>query len=149
VNRHWAFFDPVTGLFAGRTYGGSSVEGLKNNTPEGCAAIEGMYDHLAQRVDIITGEVVDYQPPQPSADHEWNADTKRWQLTAAAQDVINADAIARAQLEAIDRQSIRALREAALGKPEAVALLATLDAQATPLRADVIVETPVLEVTPG
>ena len=27
--------------------------------------------------------VVDYQPPAPGADHEWNAAARRWELTAA------------------------------------------------------------------
>jgi hypothetical protein len=28
--------------------------------------------------------VVDYQPPAPSPDHEWNPTSKRWELSAAA-----------------------------------------------------------------
>lgn len=50
--------------------------------PEGIGAIEGAYDHLSQRVDIETGEVVDWQPDKPEGDeytdHEWDAGTKRW-----------------------------------------------------------------------
>lgn len=45
-------------------------------------AIEGTYDHLSQRVDLETGDVVDWQPPRPVGDeytdHEWDTGTKRW-----------------------------------------------------------------------
>lgn len=50
----------------------------------GLAALNGYYDHLSARVDVATGKVVDYQPPQPDTDHEWNPTTKRWVLNAAA-----------------------------------------------------------------
>jgi hypothetical protein len=54
--------------------------------------------------------VVDYQRPQPSADHEWNAGTKRWVLKpviAARQ--ARADAIS--AIGVLEQQSLRALRE--------------------------------------
>jgi hypothetical protein len=38
----------------------------------------GHYDGLCQRVDVQTGEVVDYQPPRPSPNHDWDEQTKRW-----------------------------------------------------------------------
>ncbi|WP_428421978.1 tail fiber assembly protein [Methylibium sp.] len=65
------------------------------NIPSGLAAREGVYDHLSQRVDLITGAVVDWQPPAP-ADTEfetwaWDAKTRRWLSTpteaAIARDV--------------------------------------------------------------
>jgi hypothetical protein len=36
--------------------------------------------------------VIEYQSPQPSSDHEWHAESKRWRLSDAAQ----ANAVARA-----------------------------------------------------
>lgn len=59
--------------------------------PDGIGAIDGAYDHLSQRVDLETGEVVDWQPDKPAGDeytdHEWDANTKRWRsvLTLAGE----------------------------------------------------------------
>jgi hypothetical protein len=48
-----------------------------NVGPEfGC--VIGEYDALSEKVDIETGLVIDYQPPQPSDIHAWDANTKRW-----------------------------------------------------------------------
>lgn len=58
------------------------LRGKEPPVPEGCAFIEGEYDHLAQRVDVATGEVIDWQPEKPAGDeytdHEWDEQTKRW-----------------------------------------------------------------------
>lgn len=87
--KQWSFYDPESGLFSGRTYGGSE-QLLELNTPKGLAAIEGSHDHLSKRVNLLTGEVVDYQPPAPPDNEfetfEWNAEVKRWisQPTTAA-----------------------------------------------------------------
>ena len=62
---------------------------LERHTPPEHIALEGDYDRLSQRVDVTTGKVVSYQPAAPSADHEWDAGTKRWVLkptVAAARD---------------------------------------------------------------
>jgi hypothetical protein len=104
------------------------------NFPDGHGVIEGIYDHLRKRVDIATGELVDYQPPQPSTDHEWNAETKRWQLNAAAQGKIDAHADALGRIAALEAQGIRSMRELALGQPGAQDRLAAIDAQIAGLR---------------
>lgn len=57
-----SFYDPETGLFAGRWFSGPGNK-VERNTPQGMAAIEGRYDPKSQRVDIETGEVVPYEPP--------------------------------------------------------------------------------------
>jgi len=59
---------------------------LEAHTPLDHVVIDGELDHLSQRVDLSgdTPRIVDYQPPQPSSEHEWNAQTKRWQLSAGA-----------------------------------------------------------------
>lgn len=56
---------------------------LEPPTPaEGFGILEGTYDHLSQRVDLDTGEVVDWQPDKPAGDdytdHEWDEGAKRW-----------------------------------------------------------------------
>lgn len=71
----FSFYRLDTGEIIGRRFSGSDLEA---NTPQGCGAIAGSFDRLSQRVDLDTGQVVDYQPPQPDADHEWNAERRRW-----------------------------------------------------------------------
>ena len=52
------------------------------NTPAGHVAVPGCHDHLSRRLDVETGEVVDWQPPAPPADEftswAWDADARRW-----------------------------------------------------------------------
>lgn len=48
--------------------------------------MEGHFDALSQKVDLSDKEkpaIVDHQPPQPSADHEWDGKAKRWVPNAA------------------------------------------------------------------
>jgi hypothetical protein len=51
------------------------------------------------------------KPPAPSADHEWNDATKRWQLSAAAQSKIAAKSAALVRIEALRASSIDVMRE--------------------------------------
>jgi hypothetical protein len=81
------------------------------NCPPEHKIIEGNFDPLSQRVDIETGQLIDYQPPQPSADHEWNADTKRWQLSAAAQSKLDGNTAAMTSISSGELRSLRAMRE--------------------------------------
>jgi hypothetical protein len=63
---------------------------LEANTPPGCAAVTGVTDWQAQRVDLATGAVQDWQPPAPPDDAmrtwAWDAQQRRWlpQPTQAA-----------------------------------------------------------------
>lgn len=110
----WSFYDPSTGRFVKRTWSGPLTD-LDANTPSGCAVIDGKYDDLSQRVDLKTGEVVDYQPPQPSSEHEWQENVAngrpRWVLNAEAIDAKIKDAAARDALKALDEKRVRALSE--------------------------------------
>jgi hypothetical protein len=74
----WSVFDPKDGQFTGHIISGPA-SALTENLPPTMQAIEGRFDRLSQRVDIESGAVVEYQPPQPDVDHEWNAQTKRWE----------------------------------------------------------------------
>lgn len=106
----WSFYDKATGVFSGRTFGAPNDDLLEAHTPTGQVALEGSYDHLAQRVDIPSGKVIDYQPPSPSTEHVWDDAHKRW--------VLGANAVARRrvmdQIEAIEKNQHRAIREAVL-----------------------------------
>jgi hypothetical protein len=79
--------------------------------------------------------LLDYQPPQPSADHEWNATAKRWQPSASALAKQQARAAALAQIAALEAQGIRPMREALLGIDGAKERTASIDSQITALRA--------------
>jgi hypothetical protein len=131
--RHFAFYDALTGIFSSARFAlsdastGIHAAELALNTPPGLIAIEGDYNFLAQRVDLTTGHVVDYQPPAPSADHEWNAETKRWQLNATAVDRANRRTAAIARIAELDRSQHRFLRKHALGDPQAIAKLKEID----------------------
>lgn len=107
----WCFFNPATGLFIDRIYCSSNLQSLEANTPEGLYAVEGRYDYLSQRVDVESGEVIDYQPPQPSDDHEWNVNTKRWQLKQEVEARNRQRASALMQLQQLDAKETRAISD--------------------------------------
>lgn len=111
MKKQWSFYHRISGQLADFRYSGSSLE---RNTPPDHVAIEGALDHLSQRVDVTTGSVVDYQPPQPSPDHEWNATAKRWRKKAEAVRRQSLRDNARATIDAIESKQGRAMREALL-----------------------------------
>lgn len=107
----YSFYDPATGLFTGRRISGSRSL-LARNTKEGLAIAEGTHDALSRRIDLATGEVVDYQPPRPSDDHEWVG--RRWRLKPdAAQRQASAMAAQR-EIDRLEASQARAIREAVL-----------------------------------
>ena len=149
-----AFYDPTTGLFHPKAISltVSDDEAVKLNTPPGYAPIEhppgSEFDQVGQRVAIerfdegeapTAEHVVDHQPPQPSADHEWNSAARRWRLSSNAQARQTADLEARIQIQHIERNvQPRALREAVMGTEGARERLIALDAQIAELRKSLI-----------
>jgi hypothetical protein len=75
--------------------------------------------------------VIDYQPPQPSQEHEWNAETRRWVLSKAATDRQDAARCAKARLQALEIQERPLLRRLVLDPTNATARtsLAAIDAE--------------------
>jgi hypothetical protein len=77
----WSFAD-ASGALTVTTLSGPEAAAQAHAQALGLVAIEGQYDHLSQRVDLATGQVIDYQPPAPAdtalATHRWDADTRRW-----------------------------------------------------------------------
>jgi hypothetical protein len=130
-----SFYDAATGRFDGQQVLASS-DAIKAMVPDGFIAIDGHYDPLTQRVDIATGEVVDYQPPAPSADYEWNKDAKRWQLTPAIAAKQAARTSALTLIGQLEAKGIRAMRELALSVPGAQDRLRSIDDQIAALRGD-------------
>jgi len=113
---------------------------VSKNTPADHEPIEvpdgRRFDHLSQRVDVAqlrggehatAAHLVDYQPPQPSADHEWNASTKRWQLSAAAQAAAAASAAARARKAELIESQHDLVRRAVLGDMDAKRQLTAIE----------------------
>lgn len=139
-----SFYHRETGLLNGQMLIASDDEAVALNTPPDHAAIDGHHDPLTKRVDvdvhkrqmalnaeILTQEdkqrrqaeldalqakvLVDYQPPAPSADHEWNVDAKRWQLSAAATDRVNRQAAAVARIAELVGSQHQHVRDLLLG----------------------------------
>jgi hypothetical protein len=138
-NGTWSFYDAQTGALSGRRFSGPARM-LKANTPEGHVAIEGKLDRLSQRVDVATGNIVDYVPPQPDERHEWHAQSKRWRKRA---DVVlreAADRRARKRIAELERAQLRPLRELAVdaNNAEAKRRLAEIDAEIAGLRNDLV-----------
>lgn len=115
----WHLYDKHTGLFTGRAFQGLE-NALKGNVPEGFGARSDVDDWQSQKVDFASGEIIDHQPQAPDSFHEWNAETKRWQLTAEREQQIAEDAAARRQLEELDRKAVRAIIEDRLGMKPSV-----------------------------
>lgn len=110
----WSFYDQQTGLFTGRQRRSAQL----GRVPDGCGAVEGAYDHLSQRVELSSGQVVDYQPPRPDDDHEWREDVvngrPRW---VKRDDVLERERLAaeaRREIDRLERSQLRAMRELAI-----------------------------------
>lgn len=81
MNKTWSFCDGITGALLGRTFAGSE-DSLAANTPAGAVAVEGVHDRMSRRVDLATGEVVDFVPPAPASTDKctwtWDDTTRCW-----------------------------------------------------------------------
>jgi hypothetical protein len=102
---------------------------VRANCPPGHLPIEGEFDALSQRVNPETKQAEDWRPPPPSPDHEWHSESRRWTLSAAAQERQAARANVLARIAALEAQQHRPLREATLGIPGALERLREIDAQ--------------------
>jgi hypothetical protein len=58
--------------------------------------------------------VVDWQPPQPDEDHEWDGTTKRWQLKEEVVRARHEKIIAQEVIDKAESGSLRSMREALL-----------------------------------
>lgn len=134
--KRWHFYRLSDGTFTRQSMVTADAELVAANTPSGCAAIAGNIDPDSMRVDLETGSVVDWQPPAPSDEHEWQPDERRWQLKPAAARR-EADAVnAQRRIEALERRQLRSLRELLIDNSNAAARreLATIEDEITALR---------------
>lgn len=146
----WSFFDPNTGSVVGFRYGGPLTD-LAANTPSGLTPILGEVDGLSQRVDVVAlaaakegaraeDFVVDYQPPRPSVNHEWDANRRRWTKSAPVVARELADRRARARIAALELAQHRPVRELTIdpNNAEAQSRLDEIDSEIATLRQDLI-----------
>jgi hypothetical protein len=135
VMRVVSFYHRESGLFHPRHLMAADPKLIALNTPADHIAIDGdHYDRLSQRIDVKTGELVDLLPEQPSADHEWNATDRRWQLKP---EIVSRDQTRRHALQRIrqlEMSGVRSLRELALGEARAADRLRALESQIAELR---------------
>lgn len=111
MSRYVHFYDAKTGLFSGVSIHTNITEGkvlnkfIGENTPPGNGHYIGYVDPLSQKMDLETGQLIDYRPPQPSPRHEWNPSTRRWQRQVALK---RSEALARiADLERGQHRTVR------------------------------------------
>jgi hypothetical protein len=122
----WSFYDETTGVFSGHQFTGhESTLGL--NAPPGHKAAEGRHDPLSKRIDVETGELVEYQPLQPSQDHVWDDATKRWRLSDHAQAKAAQRAAAVARIAILTESQHQYVRQHCLGDPSALEQLRAID----------------------
>jgi hypothetical protein len=135
----YQFYDRSTGLFHGKVVITGQASGAEKfaerNSPPGHAYIQGEFDPLSQRVDVGSGKVVDYQPLQPSPDHEWSATNKRWALNTTTATKAQERVATLAQIAALETGQHRVVRECALGNTLGVKRLLEIEAQIKALRA--------------
>lgn len=142
MSRHVAFYHKDTGRISDASFYTSDESLIEKNTPVDHLPIEqpvgGKLDHLSQRVAVETlaedetataVHVVDHQPPQPSADHEWNDVTKRWQLHAVAAQRLADARDTHAAIARLEASQHRPVREALLGVAGARERVAAIHAQ--------------------
>lgn len=132
------FFDAATGLWTGVQFRGADDD-IAANAPAGSVPLDAVEFPHAMR--LVDGALVEYQPPAPDADHEWNAQTRRWQLSSDAAGRIQRKRAAQDAIEVLERQQARAMREHAIGRGGTAAQLKKrledIDDQITALRSQI------------
>ncbi|HEY4370280.1 MAG TPA: hypothetical protein VGN07_23815 [Steroidobacteraceae bacterium] len=105
----YTLFDPKTGLPLGRFK--CAEDQVAGNVRNNQVAHEGAFDLYATCLDVATQLPVDYQPPRPDVDHEWNADRRRWQKKADIADRDQRRAEAQTRIDALELKQARRVRE--------------------------------------
>jgi len=132
----YCIFD-AAGIWTGRVVVCSETDVALNLAPGELARDDVV---APERSCIVDGQVADYRPPAPDADHEWNDAAGQWRLKAsiAAQRARRAEA--QDGIEALERQQARAMREHAIGRGGTPAQLKKrledIDDQITALRGE-------------
>lgn len=123
-------YDTATGALL-RTFDGPA-QWLELQLAAGEAVYDGALALHCTRIDVATGAAVEFEPPAPSADHEWDAARRVHVLTEKGLKKRRAEA----DILGIERRQARALREFALGKAGARERLQQLDDEIAEKRKD-------------
>ena len=125
--RSVSYYHKGTGEIHGKTVVASDDRAIELNkpSPEHIALDNpdsGLpFDPLSQRVDVSTGKIVDYQPPPPSADHEWQGTTRRWILNQATRERDENKRAARARIASLADGERHLIRQLVLNPSDAAA----------------------------
>lgn len=109
--RTWWSYRKTDGIFTGAMHSADTFQEIAGNESGDIGLIAGVSDWQSQRVNLLTRELVEYQPPLPDADHEWDPQAKRV--------IVKVDvSVRRAKkrrgqddVDALDRKTIRTVRE--------------------------------------
>jgi hypothetical protein len=132
----YSLYEAATGMFTGKRIQCDEDALLELRLPPGALTMEGAFDHMSQRVELTTGNVIAYHPLAPSSDHEWNAATKRWTVKSGVRESEGRRAVVFARIHALETSQGRAIREATLGDAAALKRLKEIDAEIAALRAE-------------
>lgn len=134
MSTHVHIYDLKTGLFTGKSHHtnvkdeAAIASFIDDSTPPGHGAYVGKYvDYESKKVDVHTGLLVEYQPPQPSRKHTWNPEAKRWQIKSREQRELTLKRIAE-----LESSTHRAVRETLIRACEAVDALKEAVASKSP-----------------
>jgi hypothetical protein len=134
-----SFYSSLTGLFYSTVLEFAdppNVEALRAMTPDGHESIEGHFDCLCQRVDVFSGEVLDWQPPAPPDTEmmrwHWDTATRRWAGTPT-NSYFRLEERQRAieQMALLEAGQDRPMRELAIDPDDTAALLRLLQIEAS------------------
>ena len=138
---HRSFYHKDTGLFNGIQFLTSDESTVALNTPPDHIAIEGHHDCLSRRVDVDTGNVIPYQPPQPTEHHVWRNGIERWVLSDERQSALDAHKRALSTIANLETLQNRFMREHLLGSnPQALDRMKAIEDEIVELRKSVIQE---------
>lgn len=131
--RNVTYYHKETGTLHPTSVFASEDSAVELNCPPDHVAIDhpvdAQLDRLSQRIDIASGQVVDYQPPQPSDEHEWHVETRRWRLNIAATAERDAACAARLRITALANTERHLMRRLVLDPSDSEArhALAAID----------------------
>lgn len=136
--KHYSFYHKDSGVVHPSRFATTREDAVVSNTPLDHIAIEGALDPFSQRVDVQTGQVMDWQPPQPSPDHEWDASKRRWRTSEQAEQRHQRAAAALLGIRDLEASQLRPMRELAIdpSNAEARKRLEAIEAEIASLRGD-------------
>jgi hypothetical protein len=89
----WSLYVTESGIFTSHRLSGPRL--IEANIPAGCSAYEGEVDHRQKRLDVTSGELVDFVPP---AEDEWVVQSRALAETIA-------------EVESLERLQIRSMSD--------------------------------------